>query len=134
MTFFLVLIQSAFLLNTNTLLVLLPKSQKTKFFYKEIKNIFLGGSLIDHGGQNPLEATKYSCNIIHGPNVHNFKEIYNFLNQLKISHKVTNKKDLTLKLLNLFKRRNKSNKHYLKLKSIGKKTLTAYYNELNLNQ
>ena len=28
---------------------------------------FLGGSLINHGGQNPLEATRFGCNIMHGP-------------------------------------------------------------------
>ena len=36
---------------------------KTKSFYSICKNVFLGGSLINHGGQNPLEATRYGCNI-----------------------------------------------------------------------
>ena len=34
---------------------------KTKSFYNNCKNIFLGGSMISHGGQNPLEATRYGC-------------------------------------------------------------------------
>ena len=51
---------------------------KTKSFYHHCKNVFLGGSLINHGGQNPLEAARYGCNILHGPNVSNFYEIYNF--------------------------------------------------------
>ena len=58
---------------------------KTKSFYSVIKNVFLGGSLIKHGGQNPLEAVRYNCNILHGPNVSNFNEIYKFLNEQKIS-------------------------------------------------
>jgi 3-deoxy-D-manno-octulosonic-acid transferase len=45
---------------------------KTKSFYSLCKNVFLGGSLINHGGQNPLEATRYGCNILHGPNIDNF--------------------------------------------------------------
>ncbi|MDC1025659.1 3-deoxy-D-manno-octulosonic acid transferase, partial [Candidatus Pelagibacter sp.] len=45
---------------------------KTKSFYSIIENVFLGGSLIKHGGQNPLEAVRYNCNILHGPNISNF--------------------------------------------------------------
>ena len=45
----------------------------------------MGGSLIPHGGQNPLEAAKLGCKIIHGPNVYNFKEIYEKINKMKIS-------------------------------------------------
>ena len=43
--------------------------------------------LFKHGGQNPLEAVRYNCNILHGPNVSNFNEIYNFLNNQKILKK-----------------------------------------------
>ena len=52
--------------------------------------MFLGGSLITHGGQNPLEATRYGCNILHGPSVENFKEIYEFLKKNKISTEIKN--------------------------------------------
>ena len=31
----------------------------------------------------PLEAARYGCNILHGPNVSNFKEIYKFLKKNK---------------------------------------------------
>ena len=53
--------------------------KNTKSFFNYCKNVFLGGSLIDHGGQNPLEAARYGCNILHGPHTYNFTEIYNFL-------------------------------------------------------
>ena len=53
----------------------------TKSFYNYSSNVFLGGSLINHGGQNPLEAARYGCNILHGPNISNFEEIYYFLNK-----------------------------------------------------
>ena len=49
-------------------------------FYNLTNITFVGGSLIKHGGQNPLEATRFGCNILHGPNVDNFKEIFKFLN------------------------------------------------------
>ena len=60
----------------------------------------MGGSLINHGGQNPLEAARYGCNILHGPNVLNFKEIYQFLKLNRISNKVNNEK----KMINTIKK------------------------------
>jgi 3-deoxy-D-manno-octulosonic-acid transferase len=38
--------------------------------------VFMGGSLIRHGGQNPIEAVQFGAAILHGPHVENFAEIY----------------------------------------------------------
>ncbi len=59
-------------------------------FYKLSKITFLGGSLIKHGGQNPLEPARLGNHIMHGPNIQNFKEVYKMLSELKISTKVNN--------------------------------------------
>lgn len=40
---------------------------------------FIGGSLVRHGGQNPIEPAKLGTAILHGPDVHNFPEIYTAL-------------------------------------------------------
>lgn len=40
---------------------------------------FIGGSLVPHGGQNPLEAIKLGSAVIAGPHVHNFNETYRVL-------------------------------------------------------
>tara|TARA_Y100001970_G_scaffold58930_1_gene74968 strand:- start:2031 stop:3278 length:1248 start_codon:yes stop_codon:yes gene_type:complete len=56
-------------------------------FYRMSKIVFMGGSLINHGGQNPLEPAKFGCEIIYGPFINNFKEIYKKLDDLKISKK-----------------------------------------------
>jgi 3-deoxy-D-manno-octulosonic-acid transferase len=45
----------------------------------------VGGSLIAHGGQNPLEPARFGNFIINGPYVDNFKEIYSFLKKNKMS-------------------------------------------------
>jgi 3-deoxy-D-manno-octulosonic-acid transferase len=37
---------------------------------------FVGGSLVPHGGQNPLEPARLGCAILHGPNIDNFISIY----------------------------------------------------------
>ena len=63
-------------ISSNTDIYIVNSYGKTKSIYYICKNIFLGGSIIKRGGQNPLEATSYVCNILHGPNIENFKEIY----------------------------------------------------------
>ncbi len=57
-------------------------------FLKFSKCIFIGGSLINHGGQNPIEVAYNNSLIFHGPYIHNFTEIYNFLNKENISFEV----------------------------------------------
>lgn len=47
--------------------------------YRLAPVVFVGGSLIPHGGQNPIEAAKLGAAVIHGPNVWNFAEIYEAL-------------------------------------------------------
>ena len=37
---------------------------------------FIGGSLVPHGGHNPLEAMAFGCPITSGPHVHNFAALY----------------------------------------------------------
>ena len=59
-------------------------------FYNLTNVSFVGGSIIKHGGQNPLEPARLGNYIINGPNVKNFKEIYAFLNNLKISSSTSN--------------------------------------------
>jgi 3-deoxy-D-manno-octulosonic-acid transferase len=50
-------------------------------FYRLSPIVFMGGSLIRHGGQNPIEAIKLGAAIVHGPNVFNFSELYEALDQ-----------------------------------------------------
>jgi 3-deoxy-D-manno-octulosonic-acid transferase len=105
---------------------------KTKSFYSLVKNVFLGGSLIKHGGQNPLEAVRYNCNILHGPNVSNFNEIYNFLNKHKISKKVTNLNQTTKILHKLFNSKKSQKNIKDKINKIGQKILKKNIDEINL--
>ena len=47
--------------------------------YRIAPIVFIGGSLVRHGGQNPIEAAKLGAAILHGPHVWNFAEIYSAL-------------------------------------------------------
>ena len=45
-------------------------------FYRLAPIVFMGGSLVPHGGQNPIEPAKLGAAILHGPHVHNFVDVY----------------------------------------------------------
>src|ERR1700727_1242598 len=50
-------------------------------FYRLAPIVFMGGSLVERGGQNPIEAIKLGASVIHGPHVWNFAEIYGTLDK-----------------------------------------------------
>ncbi|MDA7714647.1 3-deoxy-D-manno-octulosonic acid transferase [Candidatus Pelagibacter sp.] len=77
---------------------------ETKAFFKICKIVFLGKSLTVDGGQNPLEPARYNCNIIHGPYVSNFKEIYDLLGKNKIAFRVNSQNHLIKKINELSKK------------------------------
>lgn len=47
--------------------------------YRTAPAVFMGGSLVQHGGQNPIEPAKLGAAVLHGPHVSNFAEIYSAL-------------------------------------------------------
>jgi len=91
---------------------------ETKKFHKLSATVFLGGSIINRGGQNPLEAARYGAKILHGPFVGNFTDIYNLLKSNKISKKIYTATQLSKEIS--FKKNVQSG---LKIKNIGEKIL-----------
>ncbi len=116
----------------NTDIYIIDTYGKTKTFYKLCRNVFLGGSLIEHGGQNPLEATRFGCNILHGPNVYNFEEIYSFLKKNKISQKINNHKKMANTLSKLLNKKSNTKKTQHKLKLIGQQILDSTLKEIKI--
>ena len=91
-------------------------------FYNLTNITFVGGSLITHGGQNPLEPARFGNFIINGPNVGNFKEIYSFLIKHKIS--LTTSSSLKMEKIILKKLSHKKNKKNIeKIIKIGEQIL-----------
>ena len=99
---------------------------ETKKFHKVATSVFIGGSIINRGGQNPLEAARYGARILHGPNVDNFKDVYKSLSNLKISKKITTPRELASSII--FKRNKKLGD---KIKKIGVKILKETINDLD---
>jgi 3-deoxy-D-manno-octulosonic-acid transferase len=71
-------------------------------FYRVARIVFMGGSLVRHGGQNPIEPAKLGCAILHGPHVWNFQTIYGELNRARGAATVSNAASLARSLARLF--------------------------------
>ncbi len=98
---------------------------ETKKFHKIGCSVFLGGSLIERGGQNPLEAARYGAKIFHGKNINNFKDVYELLKSLKVSKIISSPNELASSIM--FKKKNYT---ATKLKNIGDKILKKTIKEL----
>ena len=118
-------------INKKTDIYLVDSFGQTKSFFKVCKTVFLGGSLIKHGGQNPLEAARYGCKIIHGPNVWNFDEIYSLLKKYNVSNKIRNPNQLSYGIDNMFKNKINSKNLETKVKNLGNKILNETLKEIN---
>ena len=118
-------------INKDTDIYLVDTYGETKSFFKVCKIVFLGGSMIRHGGQNPLEAVRYGCKILHGPNVSNFQEIYKLLNKYNASTKVNNTNQIINNIDKIFKSKKNFNNKSLKIKILGNKILNSTLKEVN---
>ena len=99
---------------------------ETQKFFKLCASVFLGGSIIKRGGQNPLEPARYGAKIFHGPNIDNFKDVYKLLKSLKISKKIKTYNSLASSI-RFKKRTNKA----MKIDKIGKIILKKTINEID---
>jgi 3-deoxy-D-manno-octulosonic-acid transferase len=111
---------------TNVDIYIVDTFGETKKFHKIGCSVFLGGSIINRGGQNPLEAARFGAKILHGPNIYNFKDVYKTLSLLNISKKITTIKELA-SLISFKKDEDKAQK----IKKIGRKVLKETIKDLN---
>src|SRR3954453_21924794 len=66
--------------------------------YRLAPIVFMGGSLVRHGGQNPIEAAKLGAAILHGPHVWNFNEIYAVLDDARGAEEVLDVNRLAVRM------------------------------------
>lgn len=64
-------------------------------FYSLAPVCFMGGSLVPHGGQNPIEAVKVGCGVLMGPHTSNFADTYEALLESKGAVRVQSAQALT---------------------------------------
>jgi 3-deoxy-D-manno-octulosonic-acid transferase len=74
-------------------------------FYRLAPVAFIGGSLVPHGGQNPLEAARLDCALLFGPHTGNFDEITGRLERKGGARRVADGDELRAALDRLFRDR-----------------------------
>jgi 3-deoxy-D-manno-octulosonic-acid transferase len=67
-------------------------------FYRLAPIVFMGGSLVPHGGQNPIEAIKLGASIVHGPHTFNFTDVYQALDSAGGARQADNQEALVKQL------------------------------------
>jgi 3-deoxy-D-manno-octulosonic-acid transferase len=67
-------------------------------FYRLSEIVFMGGSLVEHGGQNPIEAVKLGAAVVHGPHVFNFADVYEALDEAGGARRADDVETLTKQL------------------------------------
>ena len=105
-------------------------------YFKFTKSVFIGKSLIEifkeSGGQNPLEAANCGCKIYHGPFVYNFQEIYEILNNNKISKRIKNYHELSENLILDFNNTDQKSENVLAImKELSDKTNKDHIKYIN---
>jgi 3-deoxy-D-manno-octulosonic-acid transferase len=70
-------------------------------FYALVPVAFIGGSLVPHGGQNPVEAIKLGAAVLTGPNWKNFTDSYTRLLKAGGTKEVTDAETLSVAVLGL---------------------------------
>ena len=115
---------------SDTEIYLVDTYGETETFYNLSNIVFMGGSIIKHGGQNPLEAARYGCKIIHGPYIENFKDIYKLLDKNNIAKKIRFKKNLITEIKKSLKIKKTSNLIVRKIEDIGVKILKSTSEEI----
>lgn len=71
-------------------------------YYALAPAAFIGGSLVRHGGQNPIEAVKLGSAVLTGPHWHNFKEAYKALVLRGGCRVVSGREELTAAVAELY--------------------------------
>ena len=117
-------------LEKNTDIYLVDTYGEASRFYNLSKVTFMGGSMIKHGGQNPLEPARLGNFIISGPNIENFKEIYKFLEKNKMSIRTSNTTKIK-KIISTRLNKKLSNNNKKKIFRIGDKILNKNFSYIS---
>lgn len=79
-------------------------------FYRLAPCSLIGGSLVPHGGQNPIEPARLGSAIIHGPNVDNFANVFDAFAKQGGCLRVMNSEELVVGVASLLRNAEKADR------------------------
>ena len=111
-------LQSMIKQNYKNKIFILDKFGENDLAYESSKLTFMGGSLFEHGGQNPLEPLSKGSFVLSGKYINNFKEIYNDLENLSLGKVLNedNSKEISSEI-----------NRYINMKTNNHKTIQNYF-------
>ncbi len=92
--------------NHKSKILIIDSFGKMDEFYSKSDIVFLGGSLSNDGGHNPIEAAVANCAIITGPNVFNWQNLYDDMKKQKSCLIIKKPNDLEDCITNLIENKN----------------------------
>ncbi len=113
-------------LKVNTDIYLVDAYGETLKFLNISRIAFLGGSLVDYKGHNPMEAARLGIKILHGKHISNHKEAYELLKRINISKKINNISEALFFIKTSIYKNKKAKKQ---LNKIGKTILLSNFKE-----
>ena len=120
-------------IENDTDILLVDAYGETSKFFNISKTVFLGGSIVNRGGQNPIEPARTGSKIFYGPNISNFSEIYDYLKSLGLAKQINKPEELALMLTNeLVLNEPISNKIINKIDSYGLEILNSVMKEIKI--
>ena len=87
--------------SSNKNITIINSFGKLSKYYKLNDIVFLGGSITNNGGHNPIEPAMYKCAILSGKNVFNWQNIYEDMELEKSCIKIETTNELEIELNNL---------------------------------
>jgi len=114
-------------LKVNTDIYLVDAYGETLKFLNISRIAFLGGSLVDYKGHNPMEAARLGIKILHGRHISNHKEAYELLKRINISKKINNISEALFFIKTSIYKNKKAKKQ---LNKIGKTILLSNFKEI----
>ncbi len=117
-------------INKSTDFYIVDTYGESESFYSLSNVVFLGGSLVQKGGQNPLEPLRFGCSLLHGKNVDNFKDIYKMLEKKNLSTLVYKNKNIYKTLAFFLKKRKNEKKIIHEFRNLGKQVLKQNLSEI----
>ena len=105
-------------INGETICYLADTIGELSLFYELSTITIIGGSFVNHGGQNPIECSYFNCSLVLGPHMENFEKISEILVKNGAALQIKDIKNLESTIVRFLKNKKLRVSYSAKLKKI----------------